>query len=233
MSMPVPESTDVEATPATPAEPVTPAPLPETPDPPTESEVRSRMMRDVNGVDEEGNLRWYPREHVAELRGESQRRRQQLREREEEVARLQAAVNERDAADEATRLALLQEQEQYQELASEWQQKFESLQAESAQQQVTMLRMRVAGEVGLPSELADRLRGDDEETIRADAERLATLVVREEDTQPQPQVLRTTQAVPGGGPPARDDAMRRAEYFGREQKSSVFDVKEDSLRHGT
>jgi hypothetical protein len=190
--------------------------------------TKSRQMRNVNAVDNDGNLQWFPRDHVTQLRGESEKRRLQVRERDEQIAELQRTVDERNAADDEARLAQLSEQEKFQELANEYQQKFEGLQAENAQQQVQMLRLRVAGEVGLPSELADRLIGDTEELIRQDAERLAELVVRE--VEPQKQQMKTEQVVPGGGAPARDDEARRAEYFGKTNSSSVFDIGPDSIR---
>jgi hypothetical protein len=193
------------------------------------TEPKSRQMRDVNGVDEEGNLRWFPREHVTGLRGESEKRRLQVRERDTQIATLQKTIDDRNAADEELRLTQLSEQEKFQELANEWQNKFEGLQAENAQQQIEILRIRVAGEVGLPSELADRLVGETEELIRQDAERLAELVIKEVDT-PESRT-RTTQVVPGGGPPVRDDEARRREYFGKTTVSSVFDVNSDSVRH--
>ncbi len=46
------------------------------------------------------------------------------------------------------------------------------------------LRLRIAVANGLPIELADRLTGDDEETIKADAERFASFVKQTEPTPP-------------------------------------------------
>lgn len=46
------------------------------------------------------------------------------------------------------------------------------------------LRLRVAVANGLPIELADRLAGDDEEAIKADAERLASFMKPTEPTPP-------------------------------------------------
>lgn len=46
-----------------------------------------------------------------------------------------------------------------------------------------ILRMSVARAAGLPDDLADRLQGDDEEALTADAERLAELFVPKEAEQ--------------------------------------------------
>lgn len=46
------------------------------------------------------------------------------------------------------------------------------------------LRLRVAVASGLPIELADRLAGDDEEAIKADAERLVSFIKPTEPTPP-------------------------------------------------
>lgn len=54
------------------------------------------------------------------------------------------------------------------------------LTAKNTAAELSALRTRIAHETGLPYELADRLRGEDEKAIRADAEALAKL------TAPQP-----------------------------------------------
>lgn len=46
------------------------------------------------------------------------------------------------------------------------------------------LRTRIALQNGLPYDLADRLVGDDEESIKADAERLSTFVTKKQPTPP-------------------------------------------------
>ncbi|MFS0967957.1 DUF4355 domain-containing protein [Enterococcus thailandicus] len=46
------------------------------------------------------------------------------------------------------------------------------------------LRTRIAIQNGLPLDLADRLVGDDEESIKADAERLAGFVSKKQQTPP-------------------------------------------------
>lgn len=46
------------------------------------------------------------------------------------------------------------------------------------------LRTRIALQNGLPYDLADRLFGDDEESIKADAERLSSFVAKKQPTPP-------------------------------------------------
>ena len=46
------------------------------------------------------------------------------------------------------------------------------------------LRTRIALQNGLPYDLADRLVGDDEESIKADAERLSSFVTKKQTTAP-------------------------------------------------
>jgi hypothetical protein len=52
----------------------------------------------------------------------------------------------------------------------------ETAEAAAKKAEAGALRMRIAAEKGLPSELAERLRGDTEEELRADAEGLSKLV---------------------------------------------------------
>lgn len=58
------------------------------------------------------------------------------------------------------------------------------------------LRTRIALQNGLPIDLADRLVGDDEASIKADAERLAGYVSKKQQTPPP---LRTTENTIGNG----------------------------------
>lgn len=52
----------------------------------------------------------------------------------------------------------------------------DTLSAEKKKLELSLLRLNAAGEAGLPSELADRLTGESEEEIRADAEKLASFM---------------------------------------------------------
>ncbi|EOS7735261.1 capsid assembly scaffolding protein Gp46 family protein [Enterococcus hirae] len=53
-----------------------------------------------------------------------------------------------------------------------------------AEYETASLRTRIALQNGLPIDLADRLVGDDEESIKADAERLAEFVGKKQQTPP-------------------------------------------------
>ena len=50
------------------------------------------------------------------------------------------------------------------------------LEAKVREYETNSVKMRIARETGLPAELADRLSGTDEETMRKDAENLAKLI---------------------------------------------------------
>lgn len=58
------------------------------------------------------------------------------------------------------------------------------LNAKVAGYETANLRTRIALQNGLPIDLADRLIGDDEESIKADAERLAGFVSKKQQTPP-------------------------------------------------
>ncbi len=58
------------------------------------------------------------------------------------------------------------------------------LNAKVAGYETASLRTRIALQNGLPYDLADRLIGDDEESIKSDAERLASLVKTQEPVPP-------------------------------------------------
>ena len=53
---------------------------------------------------------------------------------------------------------------------------YQSMQKELSELKLKALKTRVAMDAGLPADLADRLTGEDEETLKADAEKLASFV---------------------------------------------------------
>lgn len=77
--------------------------------------------------------------------------------------------------------------------------------ASNAERELT--RFRVAAEVGLPPELAARLRGDDEEAMRADADELMKLVPA---TTPPPGSYDNGAAEPGETDSSMDALIRTA-----------------------
>lgn len=60
----------------------------------------------------------------------------------------------------------------------------EDLRAKVKGYETSSVKMRIAREVGLPAELADRLSGEDEKTIRADAEALGKVFKHQGGTAP-------------------------------------------------
>jgi ribosome-binding ATPase YchF (GTP1/OBG family) len=58
------------------------------------------------------------------------------------------------------------------------------LKAEKAEAEKAALRLKVATELGLPVQLADRLKGDDEEAMKADAKTILDLLPKAEKTTP-------------------------------------------------
>lgn len=53
---------------------------------------------------------------------------------------------------------------------------YQGMQKELSELKLKALKTKVAMDAGLPADLADRLTGDDEETLKADAEKLAPFV---------------------------------------------------------
>ena len=53
---------------------------------------------------------------------------------------------------------------------------YQGMQKELSELKLKALKTKVAMDAGLPADLADRLTGDDEETLKADAEKLASFV---------------------------------------------------------
>ena len=67
----------------------------------------------------------------------------------------------------------------------------EEMQSQIAGYETASLRTRIALQHGLPYDLADRLQGTDEESLKADAERLASFVKHTEHVAP----MRTLEPV--------------------------------------
>jgi hypothetical protein len=88
-----------------------------------------------------------------------------------------AAAMEKDAKKAAKRLAELEEAETKRKEAElseveKLQKKLADTQKQYAEAERKAIRQKVAAEVGLPAVLAERLQGDDEEAMRADAAKL-------------------------------------------------------------
>lgn len=181
----------------------------------------------------------FPRDYVEELRAENAKWRTQLRELEDWKKQV-----EKERADQEE--AKLKEQGKLQELLDKRTEEFEKLQAQLRQKDVEVLRIKVAAQHGLNvvidddtgETLADRLRGDTEEELKKDAEKLAKLfrvgehaepAANEPAQEPEPEAepdqtpaRRQTTASPGGKPVGRTDTDRRRDYFHKGKESPFF-----------
>ena len=89
------------------------------------------------------------------------------------------------------------------------------LQATVRQVRVENLRLKVAVETGLPMELAERLRGEDEEALRADAQQLLAL-------------LNQKPVTPGVPPPTQGGQTAQVDF----SKMTPEQVREWAKKHG-
>jgi hypothetical protein len=102
----------------------------------------------------------------------------------------------------------------------------EQLKAELAAERLGALRLRVATAAGLPVAFADRLRGEDEAALAADAESLKALIPNAEkgaaSAPPPGAAPRSITSVPNGLPATgKTEEQLRAEYLGGGLRSSV------------
>lgn len=139
-----------------------------------------------------GNTETFSADYVRRLREENAKWRTKSKELEaqlggavkpEELADLKAA-HERLAADLAAR------------------------DAQAKKAELTAMRLRVAGETGLPVALAERLAGEDEDSIRADAAKLAEVL------PPAPTTGTVTRGVPAGKAEGKTRAQRYTDVYG-------------------
>ena len=110
-----------------------------------------------------------PEDTKAEIR-KLRRQNAEFRKRADEIEARQRAADEAKARDEGKFKELLEAREK--ELAD--------LRADIARRDLTEKRRAVARTYGLPDDLADRLVGDTDEEMEADAKRLAKLFARED-----------------------------------------------------
>lgn len=139
--------------------------------------------------------------------------------RQENAEHRKAKKSAEAAAQEAERTRLA-EQGQYQKLYEEANAQLQQLRDELKASQVAALRSKVASELGIPPQLAERLRGETEEEMKQDAESLKAVIPQPSASGTQPK--QTTVGVPGGRPAAETDAQRLARLTKR-QGSSAFD----------
>lgn len=114
----------------------------------------------------ESSAQVFSREYVAALRQEAASYRVELRETKRKVDELQSAV-------ESAKSAVVSEAETLKAQLAERERELQAIRAQQDALQLNALRAKVAGELGLPAELAERLAGASEDELKADAEKLA------------------------------------------------------------
>jgi len=128
-----------------------------------------------------------------------------LREFEKKAKALEKQVSDYEAKEKERRDAELSEIERAKSKLAETQAELDSLRKEQ-------MRAKVAREVGLPDVIAERIQGDDEETMMEDAKRLA-------EALPKPKPMSVTN--PGAVSKGETDDQRRARIWG--SGANIFD----------
>lgn len=128
-----------------------------------------------------------------------------LREFEKKAKALEKQVSDYEAKEKERRDAELSEIERTKQQLAEAQEQVNSLRKEQ-------MRAKVAKEVGLPDVIAERIQGDDEETMLEDAKRLA-------EALPKPKPMSVTN--PGAVSKGETDDQRRARIWG--SGANIFD----------
>lgn len=101
-----------------------------------------------------------------------------------------------ESAAQQAETARLAEQGEFKKLYEEATRQLTELQSQLKASQVQALRSKVASELGIPPQLAERLRGETEEEMKQDAESLKAVI----PTPSASGTRQTTTAVPGGQP---------------------------------
>lgn len=117
----------------------------------------------------------------------------------------EARLAELEAAKKAADEKRLTEEQRWEELARTREQELENLNNQITQERAARQRLLVATEFSLPPELADRLKGNDEAELRADAEKLAALMPK---PATPPGVPPTTRGTPGETPKSDAEHLR-------------------------
>lgn len=117
--------------------------------------------------------------------------------REEAEAATEKRIKDDAAAEEAKKQGNFQKlYEAEQQKAADLEERIKELEEQGKSQSLQSVRERIAKKLGLPSELADRLKGDDEAAIEADAKALAKTVA------PKPPETEGGKGGAGKGKPA-------------------------------
>lgn len=150
----------------------------------------------------------YDETYVKDLREEAKRNRLESKALRDELAALKSQVgalgNPQDLAERLQKIEAEREAERERAKAAE----------------AKALRLEIGAEFALPPELADVLKGETAEELRAHAEKLKPYVAAQE-----PDGLRrrpSSLPVPGGTPAGETDAQKRARLFGNSGNNKLF-----------
>lgn len=139
-----------------------------------------------------GNTETFSADYVRKLREENAKHRTKVKDLE---AKLGSAVKPEELADLKAA---------HEKLVSD----LAARDAQAKKAELAALRLRVAGETGLPVALAERLAGEDEDSIRADAAKLAEVL------PPAPTTGTVTRGVPAGKAEGKTRAQRYTDVYG-------------------
>lgn len=148
-----------------------------------------------------GEVRTFSEDYVKDLRAEAKQNRLASKELAQRVAELETKLA---AGGDTTAL-----EERLKALEAEREAERERAKAAEAK----ALRLEIGVEFALPPELADVLKGETAEELRAHAEKLKPYVAAQE-----PDGIRrrpSSTPVPGGSPAGETDAQRRERLFGK------------------
>lgn len=133
-----------------------------------------------------------------QLRAENEKLAKALKEANKEAAARRKRLDEIEEAEKKRQDAELSEMDKLKKQLTEKDQQLTTM-------TLATLRTRVAAEVGLPAQFAERLRGMTEEEIKADAKALLEVI-------PKPQKANPGATNPGGAPTNSEAELRKLVY---------------------
>jgi hypothetical protein len=134
-----------------------------------------------------------------------------------EAAASRKVATEREKAAADAEKTKLQEQGEFKKLYEEANAELQKLRDELKTSQVQALRQKVASELGIPPQLAERLKGDTEDEMRQDAETIKAAIPQQPASGTQNR--QTTTPVPGGRATGETDAQRRERLYGSSSRA--------------
>lgn len=144
-------------------------------------------------------------DYVKGLRDEAAGWRTKLRDAEKQLQALAAEADKRKTAE-------LEANKEFEALAGQYKAELEALRGEVKSRDLALLRTRIGTELGLPTALAERLTGEDEDSIRADAEKIRALMPT--PAQPSATTAGATTAKPAGSPQGKSREQMLKELYG-------------------